>query len=449
MLICQMEQQKVIIDFNPTPKQSDAWTILNDSETNILYYGGAAGGGKTYLACAWLIINCLQYRGSRWFIGRDKLKSIYLSTYNTFIDIANSWGLKKEEAYSVNLKDGIIKFFNGSEIILMDMHHNPADPNFDRLGSMEFTGGFLEEVAEVARKGYEIISSRIRYKLDEFGLIPKMLIVSNPTKNWIYTDFYHPWKNNDLAKHKKFLPALATDNPHLSQHYINSLRHLNEVDKQRLLYGNFDYDDDDRALCQYDKLLDCFSNDFLKKDYKDAKGYIVSDLAMQGRDKFIVTYWKGFHCKIEIVKGKSTGKEIEEDLRKTMMKHKVPRSYTLADSDGMGNYISSYIEGIKEFHGGSSANDKEEFKNLKSECAFKLAELINDGKIFIECTDDVKQEILLELGQLKRDNLDKDEMKKHLIKKDEMKENIGRSPDFLDCLIMRMFWEVKPQIICV
>ena len=439
--MCQMESQQIKIDFNPTIKQDQAWNILHDNETNVLYYGGAASGGKTYLACAWLIINCLQYPGSRWFIGRDKLNTILKSTINTFRDICKSWDLIEGEAWKLNTINGTIKFYNGSEVYLLDLHHNPADENFDRLGSMEFTGGFLEEVAEVSRKGYEIIGSRIRYKLKDFNLIPKMLIVSNPTKNWVYTDFYVPWKNNNLRRSKKFLQALPTDNPHTSEHYLNSLKNLNEVDKQRLLFGNFDYDDDDRALCQFNKLLDCFSNTFVE----GGNAYIVADLAMQGRDKFIVSVWDGLRVHFEIIKPKAKGKEIEWDLRDVAEKYHIPRSNIIVDSDGMGNYLESYMEGIVEFHGGNSADNTEEFKNLKSECAFKLAELINSNQLYVDCTDEVKNVLLEELGQLKRDNLDKDEMKKHIIKKEEMKDNIGRSPDFLDCLIMRMLPEIKPQ----
>jgi len=398
-------------------------------------------GGKTYLACAWLIIKCLEFQSSRWFIGRDKLNTILKSTMNTFRDISRDWGLVEGTDWKVNELKGIIKFFNGSEIYLLDLHHNPTDINFDRLGSMEFTGGFLEEVAEIARKGYEIVNSRIRYKLDEFNTIPKLLIVSNPTKNWVYTDFYLPFEQNNLPKSKKFLRALPTDNPHTSKHYLESLKNLNEVDKQRLLYGNFNYDDDDRALISFSKIMDCFTNDFVEC----GKKYLVSDLAMQGRDKFIITIWDGLRCDFVLIKNKSSGKEIEEDIKTIANKYQISRSNILADSDGMGSYLSSYIQGINEFHGGSSAFNKEEYKNLKSECAFKLAELINQDKLYIKCPNEVKSLIVEELGQLKRDNIDKDEMKKHIVKKEEMKENINRSPDFLDCLIMRMWFEVKPQ----
>jgi hypothetical protein len=40
-----------------------------------------------------------------------------------------------------------------------------------------------------------------------------------------------------------FIPALATDNPHLDENYITQLQRADEITRQRLLFGNFDYDD--------------------------------------------------------------------------------------------------------------------------------------------------------------------------------------------------------------
>jgi hypothetical protein len=40
-----------------------------------------------------------------------------------------------------------------------------------------------------------------------------------------------------------FIPALATDNKKLPKTYIEQLMRSDEVTKQRLLYGNFEYDD--------------------------------------------------------------------------------------------------------------------------------------------------------------------------------------------------------------
>jgi hypothetical protein len=176
---------------------------------------------------------------------------------------------------------------------------------------------------------------------------------------------------------------------------------------------------------------------------------------MQGRDNFVVTHWLGLWCMFREIKAKSTGKDIELTLKNIAEQTKTPRSQIVYDYDGMGNYLDSYFKGANPFKNGSKALDTETYRNLKSECAFKLAEYINEGKIFIDVSDDdyvrvdgkdiqLKEVLLEELGQLKRDNLDKDEQKLKIISKEEMKQNIGRSPDFLDCMIMRMFFEIKP-----
>ena len=65
-------------------KQIEALEILNDSETDDLVYGGAAGGGKSWLGDEWLLWSCLAYPETRWFIGRDNKQQIRNSTVVTF-----------------------------------------------------------------------------------------------------------------------------------------------------------------------------------------------------------------------------------------------------------------------------------------------------------------------------------------------------------------------------
>jgi hypothetical protein len=148
-------------------------------------------------------------------------------------------------------------------------------------------------------------------------------------------------------------------------------------------------------------------------------------------------------CRLAIDQPKSTGKTIQDDLQKLMIDYGVPRSRTVADSDGMGSYLASYLNGIKEFHGNGKAIDAE-FANIKAECAYKLAEKINKREIYIICSDEQRTRIIEELSVLKADSVSNDEQRKRIIKKDIMKELLGRSPDYLDMLIMRMIFEVQP-----
>jgi hypothetical protein len=185
----------------------------------------------------------------------------------------------------------------------------------------------------------------------------------------------------------------------------------------------------------------------LKLNIKGGKKYISADLAMQGRDKFIAGCWSGLICTVDIDKSKSTGKSIEIDLKDLKTRRSVGNSNIVADSDGLGAYLDSYIKHIKTFHGGGSAITKTDFINLKSECGFKLAEIINNREIKIICTNKQEEQIKKEVSVcLKRDNLLKDEQKKRLIPKDKMKIMLGNSPDYLDMLLMRMVFEISSNI---
>jgi len=173
-----------MIDINPdlTNKQKQAFKYMLDNTTTELLYGGAAGGGKSYLLCAYAIINCLQYPGVRGLIGRSKLDALKKTTLLTFWDVCNQWNIKAGEHYTYNAQSNVITFYNGSSIILKDLFLYPSDANFDSLGSLELTFACIDEANQITEKAKNILSSRLRYKLDEYGLIPKLYMSCNPAK---------------------------------------------------------------------------------------------------------------------------------------------------------------------------------------------------------------------------------------------------------------------------
>lgn len=425
-----------------TKKQTKALDYLEDRVTNELIFGGAAGGAKSVLGCYFGAKLCIKYPGVRGLIGRAILKTLKETTLNTLWWTLGQQGIRRDIHYKYNETKGIVKFYNDSEILLKDLAHSPNDPNYDELGSLEITWAFVDECNQITKKAWDILKSRLRYRLDEYGLVPKILGTCNPAHNWVYTDFYDPFKRDKLPVNKRFLQSLLTDNPFISRHYKENLLTLDRSSKERLLYGNWEYQDDPAILCEFDAITDIFTNDHVLPGEARA---ISADLAMQGRDRFVAGAWKGFVVEIKIDKEKSTGKEIEQDLKKIMIEEKVPHSKTVVDSDGLGAYLESYLRGIKTFHGGARAFNDKEFSNLKSECAYKLAEVVNKGQLKVICTAEQKQAIIAELQVLKAKDVDKDESRKRIIPKEEMKELLGRSPDYLDMLIMGMLPTVRPN----
>ena len=423
------------------PKQSIALDYLEDHVTNELLFGGGAGGMKTTLGCYWITKNCLKYPGTRWLIGRSKLKTLKETTLKTFFEVLKMQEIGPEW-YNYNSQANQIVWRNGSEIFLKDLFFYPADPEFDELGSLEITGAFIDEASQIVSKAKQIVKSRMRYKLDEYGIFPTMLLTTNPTRGFIYEEFYKPFVDGKLPDNKKFVRSLAENNPHLSEHYINILDDLDDTSRKRLKLGDWDYVDDPSLLVDYDAVDDLFTNDHIKRE---GIKHLGADIAMAGRDKFIAMVEQGGACDVRIVQDKSTGKGIEEVLRGVMEKDGVSRSSTIVDSDGVGAYLESYITKIKTFHGGTPPLGEEgkEYNNLKSQCGFKLAELIMKRELFIACTQEQKILIKRELlNCLKRDRIDIDDNKKRLISKEKMKQILGRSPDFMDVLIMLMYYRL-------
>jgi hypothetical protein len=425
-------------------KQTIALDLLEDKTTNEILFGGGAGGGKTALGCYWQLKQRLKYPNTRGLIGRAVLKTLKETTLVSFFQVAKMQGLEAGKHYKYNGQMSQIEFFNGSVILLKDLYAYPSDPNFDELGSLEITDAFIDEANQIEDKARNIIKSRIRYQLDENDLIPKVLYTCNPAKNWTYSEFYKPQVDGTIAKNKQFIASLIDDNPFISKHYKENLLTLDTVSKERLLFGNWEYSNDPSILIEYDKILDSFNSGYIPT----GPHYITCDVARFGSDSTVVGIWDGFRVKLHQYNGKSVV-EVAEIIKQFQAEHQVPNSQIVVDEDGVGGGVVDILR-CKGFVNNSSplenpiTRQKENFDNLKSQCYFKLAELMNDNKIFINATGTIKEKIIQELEQVKQKSVDNDG-KKGVMPKDKVKALIGRSPDFSDCLAMRMIFEYTPK----
>ena len=421
-----------------TNKQEIAFAYLKDKETTEILFGGGAGGGKSWWICAVIISQCLKYKGIRCLLGRAKLDTLKKTTLNTFFEVCEQWNLKTPEHYAYNAQTNIVSFFNGSEIYLKDLFQYPSDRKFDSLGSLELTIAAIDECNQITEKAKQIVSSRIRYKLDKFALTPKLILTCNPSKNWCYSDFYRPSKSNELPSHRKFVQALVDDNENISKHYKEQLNKLDRLSKERLLFGNWEYDDNDDSLILYDKIIDLFTN-----EAPLGEKYITCDVARFGQDKTVIMVWNGLQV-IEIKTfAKSSVTEVAKTIEDLQFKHEVKRANITIDEDGVGGGCVDLLPNCRGFLNGSKALNGENYRNLKTQCYYKLAEKINKNEIGVTTNDImIKQYIIEELEQVRSKDHDKD-TKLSIISKDVIKSLIGRSPDFADSLAMRMYHEVQ------
>ena len=435
------------IHWKPSQRQEQALEVLDkkDKIHTEIFYGGGAGGGKSYLGCAWLILCCIEYPGSRWLMGRAILKSLKESTLLTFLQVCKEFGLTPGIDFKYNAMEGTIKFWNTSAVYLKDLFAYPSDPEFDSLGSTEYTGAFIDEASQITVKAKNIVMSRLRYKLDEFGLIPKLLIASNPSKKFLYFEFYKPDKEGTIESYRVFIPALVGDNPYISKYYEENLKKLDRISKERLLYGNFEYDDDPTRLFDYDAIIDLFTN-----GRDGGERFCTVDVAGRGRDRTMILIWEGLF----IEKVYNMDNISSEELNGILTKHKIPRSKCAIDEDGVGFGLVKDMPGVKGFVNNASPikrkKETEEEKairnyaNLKAQCWFELANYVNSGRIGIskDIRVETKELIIEDLEQIKQKDPGKDQPLRILTKED-IKENLGRSTDIGDAMMMRMFFVVN------
>ena len=424
------------IDAKFTYTQEQAIEYLFDKQTTEILFGGAAGGGKSWVGCAWIIIVCLKYAGTRYLMGRSKLDALKKTTLNTFFEVCQHWNIIADKHYNFNASTNIIKFYNGSEIILKDLFLYPSDRNFDSLGSLEITGAFIDEANQITEKAKNIVASRLRYKLDKYNIIPKLLMTCNPAKNWVYTQYYKPAKDGTIKKHRRFIQSLVDDNEYISKFYKTQLETLDELSKQRLLFGNWEYDVSDDSLCNYDAIVRLFDQQGI-----DGEKYITCDVARFGNDKTIIILWKGLHITKVRTLLKSAINDVVEQIKQIQQQEQVKLSNIIVDEDGVGGGVKDYLR-CRGFVNNSRPIKKENYQNLKTQCYYKLASMINTAQIGISMNDvNIKQTMIEELEQIRSKDQDKDN-KLQIVPKETVKAILGRSPDYADAMAMRMYYEI-------
>ena len=467
-----MERPTITPTIKPSVKQYKAYQMLWNDFVSFVLYGGAAGGGKSWLGCEWLLTNCYNYPGSRWFIGRDELKRLMTTSYITWQKVCR-WHKIPDSDWKLNGQYNYIEFVSGaakgSRIDLLDLSYKPSDPLYERLGSLEFTGGWIEEAEEVEFLCFDILKTRVgRFMNTEFGLFPaKMLLTCNPTDGWLYRIFYKPFKENTLPQDHAFIKALYSDNPHTKEEYGKQLDKISDpLARARLRDGLWEYAGGTLSIINLDAIIDIFTNPIATGDMQ---GRMTADIARFGGDKMVAGCWRGLDLYRIVEKEKQGLNKTCEDLRSLSVKNQIPYSSIVVDEDGVGGGVVDHMEGIHGFMGGrspilkpdedvdniekryqnlpSTYLKRQNYKNLRSQCYFLAGELINNRQMSIsaeDLTEVQKQTIIEELQQVKREDTSAS-APLQIVPKEKMKEALGHSPDFADMIMMRMYFELLKE----
>ncbi len=289
---------------------------------------------------------------------------------------------------------------------------------------------------------------------------------------------------HDLIKSITFIPGSIHDNKELLSKdpgYLANLLSLGDAEQNKLLRGNWKMSLDGLALCDFQRVNDMFSNHLSSSSGK----YITCDAARFGRDWAVIFVWYGWEVMKIVIFKQCESMDIFKAIERERANHGIPKSNTLVDQDGvgggvvkLGQYVgfSGGAQPLKDpakvkIPGHKDYNKKlENYKNLKTQCQYKLAEdHVNIGDIKINVNDatvvfyeggkqhfttktmhggkviDVRDLIKADFRSMKRKDRDI-ENKLQVIPKEEQKIILGgRSPDFGDNGMMRVYFDLMPK----
>lgn len=254
----------------------------------------------------------------------------------------------------------------------------------------------------------------------------------------------------------------SRDNPFLAKSELDALEE--EYKNDRTSYRQeilAEYVDNAGALFKYDALIDVFSNTVDKEN----KRYLIVDVADDGSDKTKFSFWEGLEeFKRESFERLNT-ESIISKTREYAAEFRIPYSHIAVDAIGVGAGVatSSYLDGIIGFkssygaiktdidpiklpnvHYTKTATLVTEYKNLRSQCVFTLADVVNNHKIASRVTGKAKEAIIEELSTYQ--DVSSGDGKRMATQKEDVKEVIGHSPDDSDTWIMRMYFVVRDRI---
>lgn len=253
----------------------------------------------------------------------------------------------------------------------------------------------------------------------------------------------------------------SQDNPHLDPlELVNAQKDLdNQTYRQEILA---EYVENAGALFRYTSLVDLFTNSVPKTEEK----YLTVDVADDGTDKTVFSFWQGRECyRIEQYLQLHTD-GIVSLIRDEASKERIPYSHIAVDAIGVGAGVASSpllmgIVGFKSSYGAIRADVDptrlpnvhytkdapltSEYRNLRSQCIFLLARLVNDHEIAVRVEDQrVKSHIIEELSTYQ--DASSGDGKRMATQKEDVRAIIGRSPDITDTLIMRMYFELRERL---
>ncbi|MFS4469122.1 terminase large subunit domain-containing protein [Maribacter sp. 2210JD10-5] len=198
---------------------------------------------------------------------------------------------------------------------------------------------------------------------------------------------------------------------------------------------------DERNLIQNESLIKLPLN-----SVTEGIKYLTGDIARFGADKTVLLVWSGLKVIGWHIIDKSSLTDVAVQVQLLKAKHNINLQNILLDENGIGAGVIDMV-GCRGFVNNSKPikvkGEVQNFASLKDQCYYKLAEMINANLLNVLLPHSIQKLLIEELEQVKEPAAP-DVSKLKIVGKEAIKKKIGRSPDYSDAIMLRMFFELNP-----
>ena len=414
------------VEFLLTHKQTDAFEYLESMESLHLMYGGAKGGGKSFLLCVWAYnwakflinffgIDKIEHPLPIGFIGRKRSVDFEKTTFETWKKVIPGKNyVIHEQAKEIVIRDKVKLFFGGLD-----------DQNVvNKFNSAEFAFYAIDQAEETDRMDLSVLQGSLRLKYNGKQPPYKRFYSANPAECWLKTDFI-----TNPKSHHYYIPALPSDNPYLPDDYNETLEDAFGFDPVLLAaYKDGDWD----ALQPRQALITQTALGMLPRVPQDNffKRKIVACDPSLGGDECVLYFMEDYEIKDALYLQSNNIQVIGQDCCTFLTKH-FCKDFVV-DAIGIGKGVADFVKAagftVQEIISSGQARDTGHFSNVRSEIWGFLSKKIGEKLIVYPSDEKLRQQLCAVKYKVGAKKFE-------LEPKELTKKALGTSPDRADCFV--------------
>ena len=428
-----------LLEFDLTERQTEAYEALDDPGIVDVMYGGAKGGGKSHLLCAWVFVWCVALANlfdmqptdkpiHVGWMGRKQATDFTATTLQTWQRIIPPdryvlKGASEKHPKHILIEGRIAMDFGGLDRI----------EDVNKFNSAEYAIIAVDQAEETSKDDISVLRASRRLTIEGRPLAYKGLFTANPARCWLQPDFIL-----NPGTRRKFIQALPADNPYLPADYIQTLKdsfgHRPEL-LEAYLHGNWDSFDTDNQCIKGIWVRQAMSKRAEARKYP--RKVITCDPARFGDDETVIYYMEEGAIKDEAIYGEKDTMHTAGHLAVWARKYDAE---VVVDEIGIGAGIVDRLNEMRikviGINSAAKAGNTEHWYNLRAQMWDEVGKMFSDGQVALGSDD---QQLMTELcvpcytfrnGRMLIEN------------KDEIKKRLGSSPNRADAYVMGL-WQTQ------